>query len=387
MTEASSASQTPSETSSAPSEVPSEPPTATAATSVASRVLPVPPGPTSVTSRYCCSALSTRATSSSRPTKLVSWARRFVRACRLACIAPGSAAEVPLPARLTGAGPAGRAAASPLSTSRCTACNSAPGSMPSSSASLRRIVSYAASASACRPDAASARISSPVTFSSSGCWAASSSSGPTCPLAGSSATSLASRATIASSCSRSSRWACGAANSPASASAGPRHSPIASSGRPSASSRWNRNASTSSGLIASRYPAADCSTAWAPPSARRARDTSVCSALARSAGGSSPQTASPSPDVLTGRPPASASRTIRSRSRAPEMTTGAPPSSVTSSGPKIATCTRPLSPNPGGTAASAGPAAAPRAQDSRSAWATPYADGVPVRGAPQHEGA
>ena len=49
--------------------------------------------------------------------------------------------------------------------------------------------------------------------------------------------------------------------------------------------------------------------------------------------------------MLTGRPPASASRTIRSRSRAPEMTTGAPPSSVTSSGPRIATCTCPLSPN------------------------------------------
>jgi hypothetical protein len=50
-----------------------------AATSDASRVLPAPPGPTSVTRRLESRACPTRLASSSRPTKLVRWARRLVR--------------------------------------------------------------------------------------------------------------------------------------------------------------------------------------------------------------------------------------------------------------------------------------------------------------------
>jgi ABC-type taurine transport system ATPase subunit len=51
-------------------------------------VLPAPPGPTRVMRRQVCSAFPTRATSSVRPTKLVSCARRFVRARRTARRSP-----------------------------------------------------------------------------------------------------------------------------------------------------------------------------------------------------------------------------------------------------------------------------------------------------------
>ena len=47
--------------------------------SPASRVFPAPPGPRSVTSRWSRTASATRASSSARPTKRVSGARRFVR--------------------------------------------------------------------------------------------------------------------------------------------------------------------------------------------------------------------------------------------------------------------------------------------------------------------
>ena len=108
---------------------------------------------------------------------------------------------------------------------------------------------------------------------------------------------------------------------------------------PSATSRSKRSASTSSGVTASRYPAADCSTPADSPSALRARETRVCNAFATSVGGAQSQTASASAPVDTGCPPASASRAIRLRSRTPATATGAPPSSWTSSGPSIATCT------------------------------------------------
>src|SRR5215218_11218011 len=49
------------------------------ATSTASRVLPTPPGPTSVVSRYSAASLVTAAISASRPTKLVSGVGRFAR--------------------------------------------------------------------------------------------------------------------------------------------------------------------------------------------------------------------------------------------------------------------------------------------------------------------
>ena len=64
-----------------------------AAASIASRVFPVPPGPVRMTSRDSPSSLLTRFSSSSRPTKLVSWAGRLLVRC-------GPAAA--------GAGPAGR---------------------------------------------------------------------------------------------------------------------------------------------------------------------------------------------------------------------------------------------------------------------------------------
>ena len=234
------------------------------ATSAASRVLPAPPGPTRVTRRPASIVLRTRATSSSRPTKLVSGARRFVR--------------------VRSAGAVG-AVISPRSTSRWTARTCGPGSMPSSSDSRVRSVSYTASASACRPVAARVRISSPASFSCSGCSATSASIWPAHAVARPPSSSRVRKATCASSRSSSRRRANGAAKSPASASAGPRHSASASATAPSAMSRSKRSASTSSGASASRYPAADCSTAAVAPSARRARETSACSAFPTSAGG------------------------------------------------------------------------------------------------------
>ncbi len=72
-----------------------------------------------------------------------------------------------------------RGAASPRSSSRCAARNCGDGSTPSSSASRCRIRSYAASASAGRPAAASVRRCSSASRSRSGCAAVSSSSSAT----------------------------------------------------------------------------------------------------------------------------------------------------------------------------------------------------------------
>ncbi len=80
---ASSASQTP----------PGVVSTSSAASSQASRVLPAPPGPTSVTRRWRASSPPMRSRSSSRPTKLVSVARRLLRRGRGAVAGAGG----PLP--------------------------------------------------------------------------------------------------------------------------------------------------------------------------------------------------------------------------------------------------------------------------------------------------
>jgi hypothetical protein len=88
-----------------------------AATVVASRVFPAPPGPTSVTRRPSLSCLSICACSCSRPTKLVRATRRLPRG------------RVPL----------GRSGTrSPRRTARCASRSSGPGSVPSSSASSLR---------------------------------------------------------------------------------------------------------------------------------------------------------------------------------------------------------------------------------------------------------
>ena len=144
VTPASSASQMPSGARS----------TIVCADSAARRVLPAPPGPTSVTSRLCSSDLAMRATSSSRPMKLVSCALRLV---------------------LRAAG-AGAGASSPRSTARWVCCSSGDGSTPSSSARRTRSRSYTRSASACCPAAPSARTSTPASRSCSGCSAARASS-------------------------------------------------------------------------------------------------------------------------------------------------------------------------------------------------------------------
>jgi len=78
--------------------------------------------------------------------------------------------------------------------------------------------------------------------------------------------------------------------------------------------------------------------------ARLARETRVCSAFGRSPCGPSPQTASESANVITGRPPASASRATRLRRRVPGTRRQPPASSCTSKGPRSATRTRLLSP-------------------------------------------
>jgi ABC-type dipeptide/oligopeptide/nickel transport system ATPase component len=61
------------------------------ADSTASRVLPAPPGPVRVTRRFSSSSLPTRTSSCSRPTKLVSRARRLVRARGCSCRADSPA--------------------------------------------------------------------------------------------------------------------------------------------------------------------------------------------------------------------------------------------------------------------------------------------------------
>jgi hypothetical protein len=78
------------------------------------------------------------------------------------------------------------------------------------------------------------------------------------------------------------------------------------------------------------------------PSARRSRETSVCSALFSSAGGRSPHTASTRTATLTGRPASTTSRLKQGAQPRPATSTRSPASSRTSSGPRIATCTRPL---------------------------------------------
>ena len=90
-----------------------------AAASLASRVLPAPPGPTSVTSRFCSSDLPMRATSSSRPTKLVSWALRFVRRAP----AGGSGVAVLAAQRRRGGSPAARRDGSTPSSSASRAAH------------------------------------------------------------------------------------------------------------------------------------------------------------------------------------------------------------------------------------------------------------------------
>ncbi|OLT24032.1 hypothetical protein BJF79_45690 [Actinomadura sp. CNU-125] len=107
-----------------------------AAISPARRVLPAPPGPVRVTSRCSRSSSPTRRDSSSRPTKVVSCAGRFVRR------GDGSAG----PSRSAGA-PASRRIA------RWTAASSGDGTAPSRSARARRVSSYASRASARRPAA------------------------------------------------------------------------------------------------------------------------------------------------------------------------------------------------------------------------------------------
>lgn len=119
-------------------------------TACASRVLPSPPGPTTVTARETRNSPSTAAMSSSRPSS-------GFGSCGTPCLATG---------------------ASPRSNSCCTALSPGPGSVPSSSRSSRRYASYRVSAADGPAVAASPRSTSPSTSSSRGCAAAATASGP-----------------------------------------------------------------------------------------------------------------------------------------------------------------------------------------------------------------
>ena len=167
----------------------------------ASRVLPAPPGPVSVTRRAVRRSVRTRSTSAARPTKLDSPAVR-------------------------GATSAGR------STDIRASASSGPGSTPSSSARSAIAASSAASASAWRPAACRARPSSAAVVSRSGAaasWAVSASTSGARPSRN------ASRACSSTTSARraSSRAAAGRAkgSSATSDSAGPRHSANASPSR------------------------------------------------------------------------------------------------------------------------------------------------------------
>ncbi len=266
-------------------------PAALAAASMASRVLPAPPGPRRVTSRASRRAAVSRPSSSSRPTKLVSGA--------------GSAAD----------GGAARRPAAPRGAPRRA--------RPTGRRRVRRRAfggssSKAASASAGRPLPYRARMSWPRRRSRSGCsrrelaqlgdepsrWPPA----PARPRRG----PRPRRAR-----SSSSRAAPASGHRSTSASAGPRHRPSASRSelralagsavsRARAVSRSNRWTSTAPGSTASRYPAPLNSTrpSGAPPSRsrRRSRETWDCRAFAAPSGGSSPYRPSISRSALTTRP-------------------------------------------------------------------------------------
>ncbi len=148
-----------------------------AAASIATRVLPMPPGPVRVTSRAVPSSSRTRSSSSARPTKLVSWAGT----------------------------PVARAGSAPR-IARGVSASSGDGSAPSSSASVLRVSSKTVRASAGLPAPCSARMSSPRSRSRSGCRVTSScscaTSPPTAPPRASSASARSSTAVSISSSSR-----------------------------------------------------------------------------------------------------------------------------------------------------------------------------------------
>ena len=120
------------------------------ATSCASLVLPSPPAPSTVTSRWRCRSRSIAATSSSRPSRAFDPARTPMRV-----VDP------------RGASPSSRRSSAFSSTS------SADGETPSSSASRSRNAPYSAIASTRWPDAASARNRAATRRSSAGAAATS----------------------------------------------------------------------------------------------------------------------------------------------------------------------------------------------------------------------
>jgi hypothetical protein len=116
-----------------------------AASSRASRVLPLPPGPVRVSSRAPASRRSRSASSRSRPTKPVSWRGSWL-----------------------GRAPAASASCWPARISRYSSRVCGSGSAPSSRRSTSRSCSYCASACWPRPSLANSRISSRCATSCSG---------------------------------------------------------------------------------------------------------------------------------------------------------------------------------------------------------------------------
>ena len=115
-------------------------------TSTASLVLPTPPAPVTVTSRWSRRRSPRRACSSIRPTKVVSDGGRLPTVSRPRASRAGSCSRI-------------------CSSNSSRALD---GSMPSSSPSRSRMSRNSRSASACRPERYSVRISSARATSSSG---------------------------------------------------------------------------------------------------------------------------------------------------------------------------------------------------------------------------
>ncbi len=340
---------------------------------MASRVFPVPPGPVSVTSRASSSSLATRFSSSSRPTKLVSCAGRLeargVPRSAATCAgearpAAGGCSPSPRSARSGDRGvPGGRPPGiAPRKIARWMSDNAGDGSTPSWSASSCRVSWYTFSASPCRPARYSARMSWPRSRSRSGYAAASSSSSGARPAPRPSARSASIRSSVAASRSSSSRATGRAANESVGhlgqRRAAPQPQRAAQHGCPVLRVTGRQRAAGHAdqplelrrvhllrrhGQLIPARPVPDS----LGPAAWRSRETSAWRALPLSAGPSAGHRSAHRRSAEMVCPASRASRISKARSRGPPSSMGCPASPRTWSGPRMPTCTCPLSPEPG----------------------------------------
>ena len=122
----------------------------------------------------------------------------------------------------------------------------------------------------------------------------------------------------------------------------PAGSPSASARRPAAASRSNRWRRPPSGRWRAGSRPDRTRPRRRPAAPGAAGRPATAARWPRRPAARRPRASATSARALTGRPASSASRVSRARSRAPPTSTGRPASSVTSSGPRIATRTRPL---------------------------------------------